>query len=311
MTSDSTTPAGDDNLRATGFMVLSMALFATEDFFIKRITVEMPVTQMLFLICSTTSVILALLCVRKGLPLVTRDVLGPQVMGRNFCEAFATISFVTALSLVPLTLATAIQQATPLLVTAGAAIWLGETVGWRRWTAVAVGMAGVLLILRPGLEAFQPEALLVMIAALGLAARDVISRRIPSRIATLQLAFWAYVGLTLGTGGLWLVRSATTVPALGTWLELAAAIGLGVIGYLALTTATRLGHVSTVIPFRYTRLIFAMILGVVLLGERPDALTLIGAAVVVGSGLYALMRERRRKRDEARAMRARGQSVLR
>ncbi|WP_375263562.1 DMT family transporter [Palleronia sp.] len=311
MTTDSTIPQGDDNLRATGFMVLSMAFFATEDFFIKRVTAEMPVSQMLFLICSTTAAILALLCLRKGLPLVTRDVLGPQVMGRNFCEAFATISFVTALSLVPLTLATAIQQATPLLVTAGAAIWLGETVGWRRWTAVAIGMAGVLLILRPGLEGFQPEALLVIVAAIGLAARDVISRRIPSRIATLQLAFWAYVALTIGTGLLWMIRSATTMPGLATWLYLGAATALGVIGYLSLTTATRLGHVSTVIPFRYTRLVFALILGMVFLGERPDALTLVGAAIVVGSGLYALMRERRRKRAEGRPMRPRGRSLMR
>lgn len=311
MTTDTSTPDGDDNLRATGFMVLSMALFATEDFFIKRVTAEMPVSQMLFLMSSTTAVILAFLCLRRGLPLFTRDILGPQVAGRNFCEAFASISFVTALSLVPLSLATSIHQVTPLLVTAGAAIWLGETVGWRRWTAVAVGLVGVLVILRPGLDGFEPAALLVLIAAIGLASRDVISRRIPSRITTLQLAFWAYVTLTLGTGVLWLIRSARVMPGLVTWLDLAAATGLGVVAYLALTTATRLGHVSTVIPFRYTRLVFALILGVVFLGERPDALTLIGAAIVVGSGLYALMRERARKRAEGKAMRMRSRSVLR
>jgi len=286
-----------DNLRATGFMVGAMALFASEDFFVKRVTADMPVLQALIVLAIGGAVVFAVLCVRRNIPFVSAELRHPLVVGRNLSEAIATVAFVTALSLVPLSLASAILQLTPLLVTAGAAIWLGETVGWRRWTAVVVGLVGVFIILRPGFEGFRPSALLVLIAAVGLATRDVMSRRIPKRIHSLQLSLWAYAAVTIAAGICMIFVPTVESAPFPVWRDLGAAIALGAAAYMCLTTATRMGDVSAVIPFRYTRLLFALILGIVFLGERPDAATLVGAAIVVGSGLYALMRERKRRSE--------------
>ncbi|QFU08422.1 Riboflavin transporter [Rhodobacteraceae bacterium THAF1] len=285
-----------ENMRAMLFMVLSMALFATEDFFIKIATAGMPAMQVLFVLSVGGAFIFGSICLARGMPLISRDLLLPGVAARNGAEIVATVCFITALSLIPLSLAAAILQATPIFVTAGAAIWLGETVGWRRWLAVLVGLFGVLLILRPGFEGFRPPALLALVAAMGLATRDVVSRRIPRRISTVQLSFWAYALLSVVSAVLMVPGGVSLDAGVTAWRAAGFATVLGVFGYAVLTAATRLGDVSAVIPFRYTRLIFALAIGTTLLGERPDALTLIGAAIVVSAGLYAIWRERQVRR---------------
>jgi drug/metabolite transporter (DMT)-like permease len=282
-------------------MMLAMAAFAVEDFFIKRVATEMSVGQMLLVLATGGAVIFAALCGRRGAALYSPDLLHPLVLTRNLAEVAATLCYISSLALIPLSLASSILQATPLLVTAGAAVWLGEHVGWRRWAAVAVGLAGVLVILRPGLEGFRPAALLAVLATAGLATRDLASRRVPRRIDSAQLAFWAYASLVPAAGALVMFGGGVAPASSTAWWALAAAVGVGAVAYGSLVIATRIGDVSVVIPFRYSRLIFALLLSVVLLGERPDALTLSGAAVVVGSGLYAWMRERRVAREAAMA----------
>ena len=285
-----------ENLRAMVFMVLAMALFATEDFFVKTAALGMPAMQVLFALSLGGAAIFGAVCAARGVPMMTKDFGDRRVIARNLSEIVATVCFVTALSLVPLSLASAILQATPIFVTAAAAIWLGETVGWRRWAAVLVGLLGVLLILRPGLDGFRPPALLALIAAVGLACRDVVSRRIPRHVETVQLSFWAYALLVPVSGALMLVQGVETGADAAIWARVGIATLLGACAYAALTTATRLGDVSAVIPFRYTRLIFALAFGMIFLAERPDALTLLGAAIVVGAGLYAILRERSLRR---------------
>lgn len=289
-----------DNLRAIAFMMGAMGAFAVEDFFVKRAALHLPVGQILLVLSVACAVIFAALCVRLRLPLFSRDLLHPLVLLRNLAEVLATLCYVTSLALIPLSLASAILQATPLLVTAGAALWLREDVGWRRWAAVGVGLGGVLLILRPGLEGFRPAALLAVLATCGLASRDLVSRRIPQRIASAQLAFWAFASL-IPAALLLIVLTGGLRPATGeAWLLLGGAVTVGATAYGCLVVATRLGDVSVVIPFRYSRLVFALVISVLLLGERPDATTLAGAAVVVASGLYAWLRERRLARRAAR-----------
>ncbi|TDL79523.1 DMT family transporter [Palleronia sediminis] len=285
-----------DNLRAIGLMVGSMAAFAAEDMLIKVASAALPTAQILTVLALGGAVIFATLCRARGLPLAAPAFRHPLVLTRNGAEIVATLSYVTALGLVPLSLNTAILQATPLFVTMGAALWLRETVGWRRWTAVGVGLAGVLVMLRPGLEGFRPPALLAAFAALMLAVRDVASRRIPPEIPSLQLSFWAYLSLTPAAMVLLVLGPGPVAGDAPAWIATAGAVGIGVFAYSLLVGATRIGDVATVIPFRYSRLLFAMVLGVVLLGERPDLLTLLGAGLVVGSGLYALWRERRLRR---------------
>lgn len=289
-----------DNLRAIVLMVAAMAAFAVEDFLVKIVAAGMPVAQILVVLSSGGALIFAALCLRRGTPLIGPALRDPLVIVRNIAEVGATLCYVTALTRIPLSLVSAILQATPIFVTIGAALWLREPVGWRRWSAVIVGLGGVLLILRPGLGGFEPVALLAVAGAIQLAIRDVVSRRIPARIRSEQLSLWAYAllapvaALLLLAGG----EAAAATPRL--WAVLLLAVATGALAYMLLTTATRLGDVTAVIPFRYSRLIFALVLGVALLGERPDAATLVGAAIVVGSGLYAWLRERRRARPAGR-----------
>lgn len=285
-----------DNLRAIVLMVGAMAAFAVEDFLVKTIAGAMPVGQIVFVLAAGGATVFAGLCLRRGTPLLSRDLRNPHVIVRNLAEIGATLCYVTALSMIPLSLVSAILQATPIFVTMGAALWLREPVGWRRWSAVLAGLAGVLVILRPGLEGFEPTALFAVAGAVNLAIRDVVSRRIPATIRSEQLSLWAYGGLAPAAALLAALTSGVTAAPAAAWAVLALAVATGAAAYLLLTTATRLGDVSAVIPFRYSRLIFALILGIALLGERPDTATLAGAAIVVGSGLYAWARERRRAR---------------
>ena len=184
-----------DNRRGILLMVLAMGAFAVEDAVIKAASVTLPVGQIVAIVGLAGATAFGLLCARRGEAVVSRDLLAPPVMLRNASEMVATGAYVLALSLIPLAMASAILQGVPLAVTMGAALFLGERVGWRRWTAVVVGLAGVLLIVRPGMEGFQPASLLAVLGLLALAARDLATRRTPDRVSTFQLAAWGFGSL--------------------------------------------------------------------------------------------------------------------
>ena len=179
-------------------------------------------------------------------------------------------------------------------MTLGAALFLGEPVGWRRWSAIVAGFLGVLLIIRPGLEGFDMRALLAVLGVCGLALRDLATRRIPPATSSFQLSFLAFLSLIPAAIVLGAVSGAPLVwPDPAQWALLAGAVGMGVLAYYAIVGAARVGEVSFVTPFRYSRMLFALIVGYVVFSERPDALMLIGATVIVASGLYTLWRERK------------------
>ena len=140
-----------DNLRGCVLMVLAMAGFALEDMFIKRLAAAMPVGQIIALVGLGGAVIFAAICAAQGRRLWSRDLLARPVILRNLGEMAGTLCFVSAIALTPLSQASAIIQAMPLAVTLGAALFLGAPVGWRRWTAILAGFAGVLMVVRPGL----------------------------------------------------------------------------------------------------------------------------------------------------------------
>ncbi len=169
--------------------------------------------------------------------------------------------------------------------------------GWRRWLSVLAGFAGVLVILKPWDAGFQPLGLLVVACVIVLAVRDLATRVMPARLGTFQVSAWAYAGtVPAGLALMALMGQDVVTPEPRQWLWLLAALVAGLFGYYAVVAAMRLGEVSVVAPFRYTRLVFAVLLAMIFLGERPEGSTLLGAAIVVGSGLYAFARERARKR---------------
>lgn len=286
-----------DNRRGILLMTLAMAAFAVEDAIIKAASASLPPGQIILTIGLGGLLVFGVWTRRRGEALLSRDLLTPPVLVRNAAEMISTAAYVMALALIPLAMASAILQGVPLLVTMGAALFLGETVGWRRWTAVVVGLAGVLAIVRPGLEGFEPEALLAVVGLVGLAARDVATRRVPARVSSTQLSAWGF-GSLVPTGVLLLLLPGQdlVVPDARSASMLLWALSAGLMAYWAIVGAMRVGEVSAVAPFRYTRLLFALAIAALVFGERPDTTTLAGAGVVIASGLYMFLRERRMAR---------------
>lgn len=281
-----------ENLRGSLFMVFAMLGFAFEDMLIKQMTRSLPIGQVLAMIGCGGCLIFSTLTRLRGRRLVPPRIYWRPVVLRNLGEMVAAASFVSAFTLTTLSSASAILQAVPLAVTLGAALFLGESVGWRRWSAIGVGFAGVLLIIQPGLAGFVPASLLAVLAVAALALRDLASRALPPQVTGTQISAWAFASL-VPTGLLMMLAlgSAPLLPAASDLLRLGGAFVVGGGGYLAIVAATRTGDVAAVVPFRYTRLVFAMLLGALVFGERPDAPMLSGAALIVGAGLYTIWRE--------------------
>ncbi len=290
-----------DNLRGSLLMLFAMALFAIEDMFLKWAAVGMPIGQILLAAGLFGWAAFAVLARRDGQRVLCRAALHPAVWARNFGEMLGTFSYITALASVPLATASAVFQALPLAITLGAALFLGETVGWRRWTAIGVGFMGVLMVIRPGMDGFDANALWVLVTVPALALRDLAARRIPVGSSTAQVSAWGLMAVAVLGAGMLLIGPAAVVPDLWQVSVLSGALFFGTIGYWAVVAASRLGEVSIVAPFRYTRLIFAIIVGVMAFGEWPDAMTLVGASLIIGAGFYSFLRERARAR-QARAL---------
>lgn len=287
-----------ENMRGAALMVAAMAFFSIEDMFIKWLSQSgVPLGQILFILGIGGATVFGLVARARGEAVFSPLFWARAVVLRNIGEIVGTLGFVTAIALTPISSASAIFQANPLAVTLGAALFLGEKVGWRRWAAILVGFFGVLLIVRPGTEAFDPLSLFAVVAVIGLALRDLATRVVKPSVTSFQLSTWGFS--TLIPAGLFLFWFTGAPPvAMVGWQvgTMAAALGCALFGYYAIVGAMRLGEVSFVTSFRYSRLVFALIIGTAFFVETPDAMTLIGSALIVGSGLYALLRERQLKR---------------
>ncbi|SEK91185.1 DMT family transporter [Jannaschia helgolandensis] len=283
-----------DTLRGAALMVGSMACFALEDGLIKALSGTFPAAQIIWMLGLGGSLAFVGWLIATGQTVWSPHYLRPQVLLRSGFEVTGTLCFVSALALIPLATASAVIQATPLVVAMGAAVFLGACVGWRRWLAIGVGFAGVLIILRPGSSAFDPATLLAVGGMLGLAARDLVTRTMPGIVSGARLSLHAFASLVPAglllqflTGASWVIPDAAQIGIL------AIAVAVGMVGYLAIVGATRLGDISVVSSFRYSRMLFALIVGMVAFGERPDALMIVGVVIVIGSGVFTLLREAR------------------
>jgi len=276
------------NLRGAVFMVLSMAGFAVEDSLLKLAAVSLPPGQVLITFGILGTATFAALSVLAGEPPVTRAMLGRAMVLRSLSEVTGRLFYMLAIALTPLSTASAILQATPLVVMVGAAMLFGERIGPRRWLAVVLGFGGVLLILRPGTEGFGPLSLLAIMAMLGFAGRDLATRAAPVALSVRQLGVAGFSMLVVAGLIVLPFGGPPVAPDAATWAGLAAASVTGVCAYTFLTVAMRTGQVGAVTPFRYTRLIFAMVAGIALFGENPDRWTIIGSAVIILAGIAAL-----------------------
>ena len=284
-----------ENIRGAALMTVAMALFALEDMFVKRAAGHLPVGEVLMLFGAGGMIAFAALALAKGQPLWHAAVASRLMLIKAVFEILGRIGYTLGIALTPLSNASAILQATPLVVVAGAAILFRERVGARRWAAIGIGFVGVLVILRPGLEGFVPAAMWTVLGLLGFAGRDLSTRAAPKVLTNFQLGIYGFAALIPAGAIILAVTGGGATPSAAALAPIGGAVVVGVVAYACLTGAMRLGEVAVVTPFRYTRLIFALILGMLVFAERPDAATLLGAALVVASGVYTLLRGARKQ----------------
>lgn len=280
-------------------MTISMAGFTLSDAISKFLFAFMNMGELMLVRGLIASTLIGVLAWARGAFARPGALLHPMILVRVASDVAATLAFFIALKTMPLPNVSAIMQALPLAVTAGAALVFAEPVGWRRWTAIGVGFLGVLLIVRPGAQGFSSASLWVLACVLLCALRDLATKRIPTEIPSLAVSSLTAVAVT-AVGGV-------MVGPLGGWRPLepaqlglvAVAAVLLLFGYQFIIQAMRTGDVSFIAPFRYTALIWALALGWLVFSDVPDPLTLTGSAIVVASGLYMLWRERRIARPVA------------
>lgn len=282
-----------DNMRGALLMSASMASFTVNDAFMKMLGGELPLMQAIFLRGIGTTLLIVLLAWALGtlrFRLSRRDAV--LVFWRTASEVAAAWLFLTALFNMPIANATAILQALPLTVTLAGAVFLAEPLGWRRLLAILVGLIGVLLIVQPGADGFTIYSIYVVLAVAVITVRDLTTRRMSRDVSSLSVAAIAALAVTVfgGVGTL----GADWVPMTPRfWLLLAGSAVFVLGGYVFSVLVMRVGEIAVVAPFRYTSLIWALILGVVVFGDWPDNMTLVGAAIVVLTGIYTFYRERR------------------
>ena len=209
---------------------------------------------------------------------------------RILAEIGTTVTFLTALKHMPLANVTAILQSLPLAITMAAAIFLGEPVGWRRWSAICLGFTGVLIIIRPGLAGFNSYSLLALAAVLLLTVREISTRQLDKKIPTVTVALSTTLGITV-FAALMLIGDEWAEINFVSWSLILAAAAAVTVATLLSVVAMRTGDIGFVSPFRYTSLIGAIGLGILLFGEWPDGMTLLGAVIIAFAGVYSLYRE--------------------
>lgn len=284
-----------DNGRAIAAMTLSTAGFILNDSLVKLSADDLPFGQILIVRGGFSIILMLAAFIATGGHRHIRSLLHPAVAIRTLAETMATLFYLTALFHMPIGNSTAILQAMPLLVTAGAAIFFKAPVGWRRWTAIGIGFIGVLLIVKPGLAGFNIWSLSALAGVICMAVRDLATQRMPREVSTFGVALASIAAVTiLGIG--FNVSEGWHPMEPKVYVYLAGAATLIVVGYVSLIMSMRIGEISVVAPFRYAAVLWALLLGYLIWGDLPDLLTVIGILIIISTGIYTFFREQRLSR---------------
>ena len=276
-------------------MSINMLAFVVNDAFMKFLFIDISIYQAIFLRGVITIPMLALMAVyRNQITFSVNRSDWKYIWLRVAGEVGAAVFFLSALAQIPLANVTAILQAVPLTVTMAAALFLRETVGWRRWFAIIIGFLGVTIIVRPGVEGFSVYSLYAIAAVFCVTIRDIATRKLSKDVPTSLVAMITGVAITLY--GAIMLPSVVWVTLTGThwFLLILAAIAI-VFGYVFSVLAMRTGETSFIAPFRYTAMIWAIGLGIILFNDWPDNLTLLGTTIVIATGIYSFHREKVRQ----------------
>ena len=286
------------SLRGVIAIVASQFAFLLNDTLVKLVSDALPLGQIIFLRGLFAAALLAPLAIATGLHRSLPHLWHRMVSWRVVGELGGTLFYLSALIHMPLANATIIFQAVPLTVTGGAALFLREAVGWRRWTAIVIGFVGVVMVVRPGLSGFDPYGLLVLASVLFVSMRDLTTRAMPAVTPTLLVTLATAVAVAI-MGALLGLTEDWVRPSVTHSIQLAGAAIFLSIGYATSILAMRLGEMSVTAPFRYVAVVIAIALGFVVWRDVPDAMTVLGSAVIVSAGLYTLYREQRTKNSRA------------
>ncbi len=287
-------------LRAGLFMVLAMGSFVVNDTLIKLVGQGLPVGEIIMVRGVIAMLLLAYICYRQGVIADLPHISNRMVILRACLDLVSTIAFVTALMHMQIANLTAVMQAVPLAVALLSMIFLKERVGWRRMSAIVLGFIGVVMIVKPSVSSFNVYESLALLIVFAVAVRDLLTKRIPARIPTFVIAL-ANAGFVTAGGVLLSLTQGFIMPDARQFILLALAAVFLASGYLFMVATLRLGELSGTAPFRYSIMIFAIISGIVVFGEFPDGIAIIGMVLIVATGLYAAHREAKLSAARARA----------
>lgn len=282
-----------ENLRGIAAISACNLLFLINDTMMKLVSTELPLGEILLLRGIAATLWLGLIVILTGTPVRLAVLANRAVFWRTVSEVLSAYLYLVALFHIPIANSNTILQVVPLMVTAGAALFLREQVGWRRWTAIAVGFVGVLIVIRPGLAGFNEFSVLALAAAGFIALRDMTTRIMPVGVPTLLIALLTAVVVGISgpvyaviVGEHWIMPSGRAIALL-----VAASIFL-IGGYLTAVDFMRHGDIAVTAPFRYTVIIWAVIAGYVVWREVPDTLMIVGTLIIIVTGIYTFYRER-------------------
>jgi drug/metabolite transporter (DMT)-like permease len=288
-----------DNPRGIVCMIASMALFVSNDALMKFASQNIPLPQAIFIRGVLVTAMLIAVAAGQGHLSQWRKLAQRDVLGRSACDVVGAYGYLLALTHIPLPIVLAISMASPLLVVPLAVLLLDEKIGWRRWAALVVGFAGVLMVLQPGPQGVDVWALVALASTAVHACRDVITRRIPPAIPSILVTALSAAVLAVASSGLVFYEGLRPVNTPVLLSVTAAALMLGGGMYL-LVVSTRIGEVSVVSGFRYTAMVWGIALGYAIWGDLPGTAAWCGIALIVGAGLYAAHRERLRRSGAGR-----------
>lgn len=276
-----------DNARGALYMNVAMLAFTLNDTCMKAVTETLPLFQAIALrgVLSTMA-LLGLGLVSGGLALPRGRALGALSV-RTLAEIGGTVFFLGALTQMPLANLSSIMQSMPLAVTLAAAVVFRERVSPAQLVAILLGLGGVMLIIRPGTAGFDIWSLMGLASVACVVVRDLSTRAMPSSLPSVTVAVAASAAVALTGIGVTAVQGWQGISLHELALVAGAAVFL-VVGYLFVVKMMRVGHIGTIAPFRYTALLWALLLGWTMFGTFPDHLTLIGAAIIVATGLFTL-----------------------
>ena len=280
------------NSKGIILMLISMASFAVGDTFIKISGAFLSPAQISFFLIAGGLIIFAIIAKFKGENLLDRRAFSPVLLIRYCAEMVGLGAMIIGLTKIPLSVVGTVTQASPILVAAGAVIFFKEVISWRRWSSIFIGFVGVVLVIQPGGQNLNYAVIWAVIALVAFSIRDLVTRLTPPDIPSSSIAtFTMIAAFPFTTAWVFLSGEKFFPPGID-WALVSSMIILGSFGYLLLITSLRLGKLSAIMPFRYSRIVFLLILGVLVFGERPTASMLVGATLILISGVYIMWREK-------------------